>query len=484
MRRNPFRPGHGAGVPGHLGAAAGVGLGPGVVPAAPPVSLAPPASRRAGAGRGRPGRGGRRGRHRGGGGAERSARDRRNARDVVDGTGIDGDARRGVGGDARVGLRSGTARVARERASASDGRPSRHPSRARARNRASRRTGAADCSRGSSSSCRFGCPTCRVAADELAALPLPTPTKLPLPLPPLPTKGPAVDPAPGSLALAERRRRLAPGRRLSRARDATSSRSSGPNHGGSPAAAFSAERPGRDVAGIATWHRGSDRIHFSSACAQVVTPNGASGARAPASGGRRISAPSPNGRMTTTPSRGRPRAEGSAPRRRARAGCRESGSPRSAPSASRLPARRTRTGSSAWRRSPTTRPGRERLQHGEPLAARRPGCAPGTGRPARRTTRARGRSAAGLPVVRRPDLGQDLHPFAPALERGAEHALGLAVHGRRVEQVGAGVDGLGHAVARGRLGLGRRGRRTIPRPDADGRDGEAGVPRARRSIGS
>jgi hypothetical protein len=37
------------------------------------------------------------------------------------------------------------------------------------------------------------------------------------------------------------------------ARRATSSRSSGPSHGGSPAAAFSAVRPGLDVAGIATW---------------------------------------------------------------------------------------------------------------------------------------------------------------------------------------------------------------------------------------
>ena len=64
VRRKAVRPGHGAGVPVHLGAPAGVGVGPGLVPAAPAVLLAASARRRAGAGGGRPGRG-RRGRGRG-----------------------------------------------------------------------------------------------------------------------------------------------------------------------------------------------------------------------------------------------------------------------------------------------------------------------------------------------------------------------------------------------------------------------------------
>jgi len=46
------------------------------------------------------------------------------------------------------------------------------------------------------------------------------------------------------------------------ARRLTSARSSGPNQGGAPAAAFSAMRSGREVAGIATWQRGSLRIHL------------------------------------------------------------------------------------------------------------------------------------------------------------------------------------------------------------------------------
>ncbi len=41
------------------------------------------------------------------------------------------------------------------------------------------------------------------------------------------------------------------------ARRATYARSSAPNHGGSPAAAFSVMRPSREVAGIATWQRES-----------------------------------------------------------------------------------------------------------------------------------------------------------------------------------------------------------------------------------
>ena len=85
------------------------------------------------------------------------------------------------------------------------------------------------------------------------------------------------------------------------ARRATRARSAGPNQGGAPAAAFSTSRAGEEVAGMATWQRGSLRIHFSNACGQVVTPKGARGASAAGGGGRRSSAPSAKGRITTTP---------------------------------------------------------------------------------------------------------------------------------------------------------------------------------------
>ena len=55
-------------------------------------------------------------------------------------------------------------------------------------------------------------------------------------------------------------------------------RSSGPNHGDDPAAAFSASRPGWAVAARLTCTRRSLRPHLIRACAQVVTPKGRSGA--------------------------------------------------------------------------------------------------------------------------------------------------------------------------------------------------------------
>ena len=64
---------------------------------------------------------------------------------------------------------------------------------------------------------------------------------------------------------------------LHRASPSTYARSSRPNHGGSPAAAFSAARSGREVAGMTRSTRGSESAHLSSACGQVLTPNGASG---------------------------------------------------------------------------------------------------------------------------------------------------------------------------------------------------------------
>ena len=79
-----------------------------------------------------------------------------------------------------------------------------------------------------------------------------------------------------------------------------SARSSRPNHGGEPAAAFSAARSGREVAGMTRSTRGSESAHLSSACGQVSTPNGSSGASSAADGGRAASAPPPSGRITTT----------------------------------------------------------------------------------------------------------------------------------------------------------------------------------------
>src|SRR5207247_1594108 len=72
---------------------------------------------------------------------------------------------------------------------------------------------------------------------------------------------------------------------------ATYRRSSSPNHGGEPAAALSRIRATFEVAGIATWHRGSLSPHLSCACDQVATPNGASGARSAGDGGCENSRP-------------------------------------------------------------------------------------------------------------------------------------------------------------------------------------------------
>ena len=65
----------------------------------------------------------------------------------------------------------------------------------------------------------------------------------------------------------------------------TYSRASASSHGGSPAAAFSPMRSGRLVAGMALCTRSSLRIHFSSACPQVATPNRPSGSSAAGGGG-------------------------------------------------------------------------------------------------------------------------------------------------------------------------------------------------------
>ena len=96
---------------------------------------------------------------------------------------------------------------------------------------------------------------------------------------------------------------------------------------------------------------------------------------------------------------------------------------------------------------------------------------------------------SGLGVVLRPDLGQHLHAVAAAVQSAAQHPLGLAVHGRGVEEVGAGLDGLGHAIPRGGFSLRAMHVERLPRPDAHGGDGqsgscpERGVPSRRRFPG-
>ena len=92
------------------------------------------------------------------------------------------------------------------------------------------------------------------------------------------------------------------------ARRSTCSRSCGPNQGGDPPAALSASRPGWEVAVRETCTRGSLRPHLIRACAQVVTPKGRSGASSAGLGGRRMSWPSPSGRISRTP---RPRSAAS-----------------------------------------------------------------------------------------------------------------------------------------------------------------------------
>ena len=62
------------------------------------------------------------------------------------------------------------------------------------------------------------------------------------------------------------------------ARRSTQARSSGPNHGGDPAAAFSAIRLGWAVAVRETCTRGSLGPHLIRAWLQVVMPRGHSGA--------------------------------------------------------------------------------------------------------------------------------------------------------------------------------------------------------------
>src|SRR5581483_3597770 len=92
--------------------------------------------------------------------------------------------------------------------------------------------------------------------------------------------------------------------RLHPARLSTSRRSSLPNQGGAPAAAFAVARSGRRVAGMTASTRSSESVHLRRACAQVSTPNSRSGSSLAAAGSRRTSAPSPSGRiaMTSTPS--------------------------------------------------------------------------------------------------------------------------------------------------------------------------------------
>src|SRR5918995_419485 len=97
-----------------------------------------------------------------------------------------------------------------------------------------------------------------------------------------------------------------------RARPATYLRSSSPNHGGSPARAFSRMRRGLLVAGIAQLTLRSERTNLRSACAQVSTPNSRSGPSSLLGGGFLTRRPLLRGTITVTPlldkRLGRPRA--------------------------------------------------------------------------------------------------------------------------------------------------------------------------------
>src|SRR5215213_1896427 len=81
------------------------------------------------------------------------------------------------------------------------------------------------------------------------------------------------------------------------AKRSTSRRCAASNHGGEPAAVLERARSALRVAGITRSTRSSERVHFSSACAQLSTPSSAS---AEAGGVCLRSAPAPSGRMTIT----------------------------------------------------------------------------------------------------------------------------------------------------------------------------------------
>ena len=259
-----FDPADGSGVPVHLGSPARVGVGAGVLPGAHPVLLGAAARGRAGsrgrrAGHGRRGRGD--GRSRDHGGPARHGRPPR--RGGRPGRRHDVHARlhTGIGVRWRVRCRakrcrsrSGRRRWTRARAGSG---PSPGPaSRQRRRGRDGLLGGLTQKLPCRSPACRcrfrrtcrlFRCralPSCRCRCRPSR----PWAFRFRIPTRRRPT----------------RRRSYRGSGRVSRRATSTSVRSSGPNQGGPPAAAF---RPARrlEVAGMATWHRGSLRASTSAA---------------------------------------------------------------------------------------------------------------------------------------------------------------------------------------------------------------------------
>ena len=62
-----------------------------------------------------------------------------------------------------------------------------------------------------------------------------------------------------------------------------------------------------------------------------------------------------------------------------------------------------------------------------------------------------GEAGLGGGLRARPGLGGEERALAPGGERAAQHLLGAAVHGRRVEHGGAGLEGRAHHLVRERL---------------------------------
>ena len=75
---------------------------------------------------------------------------------------------------------------------------------------------------------------------------------------------------------------------------------------------------------------------------------------------------------------------------------------------------------------------------------------------------------------RGPDLRGDERPVAPAFERKAEHALGLPVHRRRVEERGSRIHGRVDDRSRMPIGGAAPDVERLPRAHADGRHRHTG----------
>ncbi len=219
------------------------------------------------------------------------------------------------------------------------------------------------------------------------------------------------------------------------ARRSTSAFSSGPNHGPSPAAALSTIRCGLVVAGIDTLVAGWLSPYLSNACDQLDTPNSASGASSDADGLRPTRPPAANGRIRMTPI------------------------PSSCASGKMRRSTSRSTGLyGTWMARDATRPHhrlqlveRRRLPVGRGDDADLAPVAPRLDlvearAPLHEVVHLEHLDVAAevaqrgvdlslrLVVVGRPHLGGDDGLAAPVAERGAEDALGVAVHRRRVDE--------------------------------------------------